>query len=157
MIKLSNRLTLKSAIKVYGEWLFYSEGKLIHRQKNLITQSGLDKIAAFLIAENTNSVPWHLAMGTGATAAASTDVKLETEGFRKLISSKQRQGSMARIRTFLITTEAVGTWTEFGLFLAGTGAADGGTLLNRLLPVGGINKTTNQVLTVEVRITFEAG
>lgn len=144
-------------LKVYGEWLFYENGRLIKKEKNLIVTAGLNYLASLLTAENTNAMSIHLAYGTGTTAAAAGDVKLETEGGRKAVTTKARSGAIAKLRTFLITTEAIGTWTEFGIFLAGTDAADSGTLLNRILPTGGINKTANTVLTIEVRITFAAG
>lgn len=141
-------------IKISGEWSFYANGKLICKEKNLIVASGLNYLAGLLINETTNDIPIYLAYGTGTTAAASGDSKLETEGGRKIITSATRAGAVAKLRTFFITTEAIGTWTEFGIFLSGTTATDSGVLLNRILPTGGISKTAVTVLTVEARITF---
>lgn len=150
----------REGIKVSGEWLFYLDGKLVKREKNLLVQSGLNFLAALLIAEQTNSMSIHLALGTGTTAPAAGDTKLVAEGLinsRLTVSAKTRQANMVRLRTFILASEANSTWYEFGIFLAGTDAKDSGTLLNRITPTGGISKTAQQVLTVEVRITLAAG
>ena len=148
---------LDDSIKVTGEWLFYLDGVMVKREKNLIVGAGLNYLASLLVNENTNDMSIYLAYGTGNTPAAAGDTKLQTEGGRKIVSTKTRSGAVAKLRTFFITTEANGTWTEFGIFLAGTTVADSGTLLNRILPTGGIAKTASTVLTIEVRITFAAG
>jgi len=145
----------QEGIKVSGEWLFYLDGQLVKREKNLIVQSGLNFLAALLIREQTNDLPIHLALGTGTTAPAATDTKLVAEGLRKAVSAKTRQANMVRLRTFFLANEANGTWNEFGIFLAGTDLKDSGTLLNRIVPPGGIRKASNQTLTVEVRIKFQ--
>jgi len=151
-------MVTKEAVKVSGEWLFYLDGKLIKREKNLLVQAGLNFLAALLINEQTNSIPFHLALGTGTTAPAATDTKLVAEEVRKLVSAKTRQANMVRLRTFFTSQEANNpAWTEFGIFLAGTSNKDSGTLLNRITPAGGISKTAQQVLTVEVRVTLVAG
>lgn len=139
-----------------GDWLFYIDDQLVHEQKNLITLGGLGMLAALFIGEQIN-VPFHLALGTGTTQPASTDTKLVSEALRKPVSSKTRQGNMVRLRTFFQSQEANGTWNEFGIFVAGTDEIGSGTLFNRIVPTGGISKASNQVLTIEVRITFAAG
>ncbi len=150
-------MVTKEAVKVSGEWLFYLDGQLVKREKNLVVQSGLNFLAALLIAEQTNSMSIHLALGTGTMAPAATDTKLVTEGLRKAVSAKTRQANLVRLRTFFLASEANATWYEFGIFLAGTATKDSGTLLNRIVPTGGISKTSSQVLTVEVRVTISAG
>lgn len=99
----------------------------------------------------------HLALGTGSTAPVNTNIKLEAEVNREPVSAKTRQANMGRLRTFFQASEVIGTWYEFGIFLAGTENKDSGTLLSRVTPPGGISKASNTVLTIEVRITFSAG
>ena len=142
------------SIKISGEWLFYLDNQLVKREKNMIVQAGLDILAALLINEQPNAIPFHLALGTGVTPASSADTKLQTEVFRKVVSSKTRTAAMVRLRTFLLASEAIGTWIEFGIFMAGTNILNSGTLLNRILLAGGISKTSNTYLTIETRITF---
>ncbi|BCJ86445.1 hypothetical protein [Effusibacillus dendaii] len=148
-------IAVPESIAIRGDWLFTYEDGMVIEAKNLITQAGLNLLASLLINEQSNSLPFHLAMGIGTTAAAAGDTKLQTETFRKIVSAKSRQANMARIRTFLLSGEANGNFNEFGIFVAGTDAKDSGTLLNRL--VTPISKTAQTVLTVECRLTFTAG
>ena len=121
--------------------------------KNLITQGGLNFLAAVFANQETNDVPKFLVKSTGTTPAAIGDTQLETEGFRKAVTSQSRDAGMARIRFFLLASEANGDWSEWGVVVKGTGLS-GGTLFNRILPPGGISKQSNTVLTVELRLTF---
>ena len=136
---------------------FYLDGVLVKREKNLIVGVGLNYLASLLVNENTKRYGVYLGLRYGQHSGCKRGYKAEIESGRKIVSTKSRSGAMAKLRTFFITTEANGTWTEFGIFLAGTTVADSGTLLNRILPTGGIAKTASTVLTIEVRITFAAG
>ena len=150
---------LKEDVGVSGTWLFTwrdEAGNVETREEhNLITQSGLEAIAALFIAELPANNAMYLALGTGTTAAANGDKKLEIEGFRKILTSKTRELNEVRLRFFLTTGEANGDWSELGIMLSATGIKDSGTMLNRILPPGGIRKASNQTLTVEVRIKFQ--
>lgn len=150
----------KENIGVSGTWLFTwrdKDGNILETREehNLITQSGLEALAALFIGELPQSNAVYLALGTGETEAASGDKKLETEGFRKALTSKTRDLNEVRLRFFLTTSEAIGEWAELGIMLAGTEMKDSGWNLNRILPPGGIRKASNQTLTVEVRIKFQ--
>lgn len=146
-----------NGVGVVGEWLFYLDEKLIHRENNLVVQTGLSYLAGLLIAETTNNVSMHLALGTGTAVPILADNRLATEGARKAVSAKTRQANTVRLRTFFLPTEVNQTWREFGIFLAGTDVSNSGILLNRIAPTGGISKTSNQTLTIETRIIFAAG
>lgn len=151
---------MKENIGVSGTWLFVwrdKDGNILETQEehNLITQSGLEALAALFIGELPQSNAVYLALGTGETEAASGDKKLETEGFRKALTSKTRELNEVRLRFFLLTSEANGEWSEMGVMLAGTEMEDSGWNLNHILPSGGIRKASNQTLTVEVRIKFQ--
>ncbi len=148
---------MQDGIKVKGEWLFWLDGKLVYQGENLVTQSGLNYQAGLFVGEVPADVPIHLAMGTGTNKALLTDTKLQTEGFRKAISSKTQQDNQVRVRTFLLAIEANGEWTEFGLFFSGTDMPDSGQLFDRIVQPAGIRKFQNQTLTVEVRVLFVAG
>ena len=121
--------------------------------KNLITQGGLNFLAAIFANQETNDVPKFLVMGTGTTPANITNTELEAEGFRKAVTSQSRDAGMARIRFFLLASEANGDWSEWGVIIKGT-ALSGGTLFNRILPPGGVSKASNTVLSVELRLSF---
>jgi hypothetical protein len=146
----------EEAIRISGEWLFYLDKKLILKDKNLLVTSGLNYLASLLVNEKSNDMSVYLAYGTGVTPAADGDTTLGSESGRKIVSTKTRSGATALIRSFFLASEANGTWSEFGLFLAGTEGLNSGTLLNRILPIGGILKSASTVLTIEVRIVFAA-
>jgi hypothetical protein len=148
-------LNLKENIGVSGTWLFEWSDGTRRIEKNKITQSGLNALAALFIGELPQSNAMYLALGTGTTAAASGNTKLQVEGFRKALTSKTRELNEVRLRFFLLTGEANGEWSEMGVMLAGTEMKDSGLNLNRILPPGGIRKASNQTLTVEVRIKFQ--
>lgn len=164
MRQLKEWIFLKDAIKVKGLWRFtwldYSEKNNItgFKQsawfKNVIVSVGKAFLAQLITGRVTNNIPWYMAAGTGTTPATNGDVKLQTEGFRKIVTNKLLSATTMRIRTYLLATDAIGNWSEFGIFLAGTAVANSGTLLSRILPPGGVSKTSNQVLTVETDITI---
>lgn len=144
------KIEVGEAIRVSGVWRFYLNGKLVREEKNLVVTSGLGLIASLLANEQTNACSVHIAWGTGETAAVAGNTVLESETGRKAATTRTRTGAVLKLRAFLITTEGNGTWTEFGVFFAGTDAAGSGTLFNRILPTGGVTKTLGDTLTVEV-------
>lgn len=148
---------MTESIGVSGTWIFTWSDGTRRIEKNIITQSGLESLAALFIGELPQSSAMYLALGTGETAAANGDKKLEAEGFRKILTSKTRELNEVRLRFFLVTSEANGEWSEMGIMLAGTEGKDSGWNLNHILPPGGIRKASNQTLTVEVRIKFQGG
>jgi len=94
------------------------------------------------------------ALGTGTTPAADSDTTLETEGFRKLLSSVSYSGASAFYTAFIDLAEAVGSWTEMGLFMnADAGTPDDGTLWDRTLE--SITKTNSQSLTIDYEDDFQ--
>lgn len=151
-------MKLKNKLKLCGwRWHFiYDDGTVIE-QNNYIPNSGLCILAALICGEHTNSTSWHIAWGTGTTATSAGDTTLEAESGRKAKVSLWRESAVVKVRTYLITTEANGDWTEWGLFVAGTDAADSGHLASRMLPPGGVSKTAGQALTVEIDLTLARG
>jgi hypothetical protein len=148
-------LNMKENIGVSGTWIFEWSDGTRRIEKNKITQSGLEALAALFIGELPQENAIYLAMGTGATEAITGDKKLAAEGYRKILTSKTRNLNEVRLRFFLTTGEAIGEWAEMGVFLAGTEMKDSGLNLNRILPPGGIRKASNQTLTIEVRLRFQ--
>ena len=154
-------MNMQENVGVSGTWLFVwrdKDGNILETREehNLITQSGLEAIAALFIGELPQSNAMYLALGTGTTASASGNTKLQVERYRKILTSKTRNLNEVRLRFFLTTGEAVSdNWVELGVMLAATGMPDSGKMLNRILPSGGIRKASNQTLTIEVRLRFQ--
>lgn len=94
------------------------------------------------------------ALGTGTTPAAAGDTTLETEGARALLSSRSYNDDKAYYTAFYGLADAVGTWSEMGLFInADDATPDDGVLWDRTLL--SIVKTGAQSLTIDYEDTFE--
>jgi hypothetical protein len=144
-----------SGLLVIGEWDFiFDDGDKITK-KNLITDRGLAFIASLLAGTQSNDVSIYLGIGTGNNPVKNSDTTLQNEVLRKAVSAKQTEGSLVRLRTFFLSNEANGNWNEFGIYMAGTDVLGSGILLNRV--VTPLSKASNQVLSIETRIRFNAG
>ncbi len=95
------------------------------------------------------------AMGTGTNSPASGDIQLQTESTRKLLASKTYANNKAFYTAFYAATEAVGTFTEIGLFINGSATANSGVLWDRSLL--SIIKSNTQTLTIDYEDTFING
>ena len=148
---------MKENIGVSGTWLFTwrdKDGNILETREehNLITQSGLEAIAALFIGDPEQCYipcPGH------RKQRRPVGTKNWRRGVPKSSYLKTRDLNEVRLRFFLTTSEANGEWSEMGVFLAGTEGKDSGWNLNHILPSGGIRKASNQTLTVEVRIRFQ--
>jgi len=148
-------------IGMFAEWLFHFDDIITDQRwtlgpfRNKVVQSGLENMDALLIGEvPSETAAMHCVIGSNSTAAQSDDnVSDMGETHRKAITSKSRQGAMARLRTFFQTTEANGDHQCVGIVARSTDQAGSGVLLNRL--VQPFSKMDNVVLTIEVRMTFQ--
>lgn len=152
---------MQEGIQVTGTWSFIwtdEHGNELRRkeEKNLVVNTGLYALADMVIGELDQTCAVWVAVGTGTTAAAAADTTLETESTRKVVTTKTRNSADIIYRFYLLTGEATGTWTEWGVFLEATSITDSGRMLNRILPAGGVTKASNENLTIEVRITLAA-
>lgn len=100
---------------------------------NLIANVGKSVFARLLAGDNTYTGELtHGALGTGTNPPASSDTTLETETFRKEISSSAIDGNTAYIDIFIDQAETSGTFTEFGNFIDGTASANSGQLFSHV-------------------------
>lgn len=116
---------------------------------NLVVDTGLDFIASRMGAA-TADVMSHMAIGTGTTAAASTDTDVETiNGSREsLTSATVTDNTIVYVGDFSSRTGAI---TEAGVF----NAATAGTMLCRTV-FSAINLTSADSLTITWTITISA-
>lgn len=122
---------------------------------NMVLTAGKNALADRLIGTTTNNrgIITYCGLGTGITAPVAGNTDLETELFRKLISTRSVVGNIATFQTFFTATEVVGTLTEAGLFGDdASGTANSGTLFCRTL----INrvKTSSDTLTLVWTVTI---
>ncbi len=124
--------------------------------KNLIVNAGKD-LAASLLGGRAGAAYLPLAycaLGTGTTAAAATDTALQTEVYRKSVSSisYQSTGKVIFDTTFSTLEANNYTITELGWL----NASSAGTLWNHIILSGGntISKTNDRSLSVSYTPTF---
>lgn len=135
----------------------------LHRQcrvevmtyENLIPTAGRAAIASWLTNSSPSPASMRLnytALGSGATAPANGDTQLQTEVYRKVISSASNANNIAYCTAFYTALETSGTYAEAGVFMNGTGTANSGTLFSRVAV--SITKSTSQTLTIDYTITI---
>jgi hypothetical protein len=151
------RTVLSQGVKVIGRVrieIRRSDGslKLAETVPNLVVSTGLYHIADQM-SDKGNSAMSHMAIGTGTTAAALSDLALETELDRNTLDSTT-QGTAADSNkvTFVATWAAgdgTGAITEAGIF----NQAGAGTMLCRTV-FSVKNKGAGDSMTLTWTITF---
>jgi hypothetical protein len=119
---------------------------------NLIVNKGRQLIWKLLNGGATVGLKY-LSIGTGTTAPALADTQLQTESFRKLITSFAYDNTTIYCDTFLAAAEANFTWQEVGMHgnsTAGAGANSGDLFSHALLNQV---KSSTQTKTVSWQIT----
>lgn len=139
----------------YGYWWLdevNSSGKWVHaarmteREKerytlyeasNQVMSAGITQVLTFLgnSASNTAAFSQYLAIGNGTIFTINPlDTTLSTEFFRKAVTGYSTSGSLVTISTSLLSTDAVGAWSNMGLYgVAATATANSGTLMTHVL------------------------
>lgn len=121
---------------------------------NLITTRGRSVLVGLLAGDSTYTGEINYgALGTGTTAVANSDTKLETEVYRNLTASQAFSDNIAYIDFFYEATEVDGTFTEFGNFIDGSETVDSGRIFSHLL-TGGWVKPNTQSLFVSCQYTL---
>lgn len=143
-----------------GIWTFTvrdKDGKIKskHTYENLIPTIGRAEMAKALVGSLSAIAEIEInktSLGSGTTAPANGDIKLETEVFRKTIFSRTSSSNQLFLTAAYSAGEAIGTHREAGLHINGTGVADSGVLFSRVA----INEvvTATDTLTVDYTITI---
>ena len=116
--------------------------------KNLVVQAGLDFIASRM-KDTTADVMSHMGIGTGSSAAASSDTTLGTEAARQaLTSTTVNNNAVSYVASFAAGT-GTGAITEAGILNAGSG----GTLLCRTV-FSVVNKGASDSMTITWTVTI---
>ena len=127
--------------------------KKVYLYKNLVVTVGRQNIAQRIASTNTNTLNVNYgAVGTGTNTPANADTTLQTETFRKAISSNSSTANQAFLSFFYSASEAVATLKEFGSFIDATGSADSGVMLSRVAI--NVVKTSSDTLTIDVTYTI---
>ena len=110
-------------------------GEVVDAFPNLITDAGLDLLAAGLL-DGRSTVLRFLAVGTGTTPPVPGDVALGAETARFAVQTPTRVAvGKTRTRAYLTDAQAVGTIRELGWFAgsAASSTAGSGVLVARVL------------------------
>lgn len=131
--------------------LYDKNGKLkdsrdIH---NLVTTVGKAHIADQLSSSPGESAMSHMAIGTGATAAAAGDTTLQTELDRNALTSRTDSGAVTTYVGTWAAADGTGAITESGIL----NNSSGGTLLARSV-FSVINKGAADTLVITHTLTF---
>jgi hypothetical protein len=139
------RLTLKEKAR---------EGKLVVEAHNLIMSAGRTQLLSFIGASGaTNAFAQYYAVGTGAVYTINTgDTALASELFRAVPASFSVVGNTVTISTPFGAGQAVGTYTNAGLFGNNATSTPGsGVLMTHLLysyPKGAISIFNDYTITL---------
>lgn len=141
---------MKERVKIKGRIVIYNKtkNKVEYDGSNTLTNLAKEFFADRISSDGVGYVDY-LAIGDGSGSHDKSSTALFSEMYRKQITTKSTPGSSAVFTTTILGDEAVGNWTELGLF----NASSGGTLI----AVSNVSYTHVSGDEVEVRweISFE--
>lgn len=138
---INDNLKLKGRLKVA------INGKTVKEIDNVVVSDGKGYVASRM-KDATATAMSHMAIGTGSTAASSSDSALETEAGRvSLTSTTVSSNEVEYVATFGAGT-GTGAITEAGIF----NAASSGTLLCRTV-FSVVNKGSSDSMTITWTVT----
>ena len=149
--------TIKVRVNVVATLRDAITGKIlkITKQHNTIPTTGRTAMASWLSSASPSPATIRInycALGSGTNAPANGDTTLQTETYRNLIASETNANNIAYFSGFFSATETSGTYREAGLFIAGTGSANSGTLFSRVAV--NITKSGSNTLTLDWTVTI---
>jgi len=121
--------------------------EVVLEKKNMIVQVGKNYLANAITA-NATSPFTYMAVGTGTTAASTSDTALTSELARQAFTSQSVTTNVATIITTYAAGVGTGAITEAGIF----NASSSGTLLSHVV-FSAINKGSADSLTITWTIT----
>lgn len=144
MKNMNDGLTMKGEVEFI---LTKPDGTQVREKHNLIVDTGKAFAANALL--NVSASPFtHMAIGTGTTAAALTDVALENQLVRQAFTSSNVTANVVTMSTTYAAGVGTGSITEAGIF----NASSGGTMLSRVVfPV--VSKGAADSLTINWTVT----
>ena len=139
---------MKEVINLVGEVEVLLNGEVAFEKKNLIVQVGKNFLASAVI--NSSTSPFGaMAIGTGTTAASTSDTTLQTEVARAAFTSSSVTTNVVSLTNTYAAGTGTGAITEAGIF---NNASSGGTMLSHVV-FSAVNKGTLDTLTINWTIT----
>jgi len=143
-----DNITFRGRVTAFIE---YDDGRTqTIEQSNVVTTAGRNRYAALLTEEST-AFPDYIAVGTGTTAAATSDTALETEVDRNQIVGRSNSTGVSTYKAFFGKDEANGSLlSEAGLF----DLSSAGTMFCRALFASPIVKVNTMSVTITWTVTI---
>ncbi len=129
-------------LKLTGHVTVALNGEVVQEIPNLVVTAGKGYVASRM-KDTTASAMSHMAVGTGATAAAAGDTALGAEAGRVTLTSSTVSGSGITYAATFPAGTGTGALTEAGI----TNASSSGTLLCRTV-FSVVNKQASDAMTI---------
>ena len=152
------------SVQAVGVWTFEirdSKTKKLKKRevvKNIVPTVARTAMARQLAGNNSTEMQGtYVALGTGTTTPTNGDTTLETETYRKALSSGINSNNIASLTGFFTAAEVSGTFREAAIFGDGadstaSGSADTGIMYSRVAI--NITKSATETLTITWQLTF---
>ena len=138
---------LKDELKLTGKLSIAINNEIVREVPNLVVADGKDYVASRM-KDTTADAMSHMAIGTGSTAASSSDAALETEAGRvSLASTTVTDNAVAYVATFAAGT-GTGAITEAGIL---NDSSAGDLLCRTVFSV--VNKGASDSMTITWTVT----
>jgi len=150
----------KNPCTLKGKWkaeLYGPDGNLKDYREgfNVVTETGAAALASHLVDAVSGAIAFnfkYMAIGTDATAEASSNTALGTEDARHTSTVSLISNVIYQVVATFATGSGVGAIVEYGILNSNTG----GTILTRDTE-SAINKGANDTLKVTAQLTVNAG
>lgn len=123
-----------------------------HHYRNVVTRLGRNALRDTLQGVGNPEITW-VAVGSGSDPASDEDTLLQTEEFRKLVTSQSALGIGEVLTTMYIAEGEANDFIirEVGWFSEATATPDSGVLMARVVvdPFSGAQKTSLETLQID--------
>lgn len=139
-------------IGIHGEYKiegFDLDGKKVFEDvvTNVVVQNTFTAFFKLLKGEAIEFAISHIAVGTGATAAAKSDTALVAEVARKAVTTVTYNSNKVTVKLSVAPSEFVASIKELGVFVEATDTLGSGVMLSRCNYVKDKNASTQLLIT----------
>jgi hypothetical protein len=138
---------IEDGLKMTGRLQIFRNDELVHDIDNLVVTVGKNFVASRIVG-TTPAVMSHMAVGTGAVAAAAGDTALGAELARVALSGNSAANNVVSYSANFPAGTGTGALTEAGVFNAGAA----GTLFCRTV-FAAVNKGASDAITINWTVT----
>jgi len=134
---------INETLKLTGQVTVLLNGRVVHKINNLVVTDGKEYVAS-RIKDASATVMSHMAVGTGSTAAGSSDAALGGETGRVALTSTSVAGSAVTYAATFPAGTGSGALAEAAIL----NASSGGTMLCRTV-FSVVNKQAADAMTIQ--------